>query len=149
MERIRPGRLDEADTLNELTKRSVMHWGYEPAFLEWEPEAITVDRPFMERAITFVLERDGAVIGYYALVEQPDSLALDKLFIDPPWIGRGYGRRLWDHAIGEAGLRGVHSITFYADPNAAPFYQAVGARFIEEIETSWPGWRLHSFIHEF
>jgi len=32
-ERIRPGRLDGADALNELTKRSVMHWGYDPAFL--------------------------------------------------------------------------------------------------------------------
>jgi len=86
-ERIRPGRLDEADALNELTKRSVMHWGYDPAFLEWEPEAITVDRPFMERAITFVLERDGVVIGYYALVEQPDGLVTQiPALIVSPWL---------------------------------------------------------------
>ena len=146
---IRPGRLEDAGALNELTKRSVMYWGYEPAFLEWEPEAITVDHSFMGRASTFVLEESSVLAGYYALVVQDRGLSLDKLFIDPPWIGRGYGRLLWDHAIAEAGRLGFSSITLLADPNAAPFYTKVGARFIEEIPTSWPGWKLHSFIHEF
>ena len=33
---IRPARLDEVDVLNALTGRSILHWGYEPEFLDWE-----------------------------------------------------------------------------------------------------------------
>jgi len=142
---IRPARLDEAPALNELTKRSVLHWGYEPSFLEWEPEAITVDEPFMHRAIVYVLELREDVIGYHALIANGETIILDKLFLEPAQIGCGYGRILWNHAIAVAMELGGTKLTFMADPNAAPFYRAMGARFIEEIPTSWTGWRLHSF----
>ena len=32
-----------------------------------------------------------------------------------------------------------------ADPNAAPFYRAMGAEWVEEVPTSWPGWALQMF----
>lgn len=142
---IRPARVDEATALNELTKRSVMYWGYEPAFLEWEPEAITVDEPFMRRAIVYVLAGRDDLIGYYALIVDGETIILDKLFLEPAYIGSGYGRALWNHAVSVARGLDADKLTFMADPNAAPFYRVMGARFIEEIPTSWPGWRLHSF----
>jgi len=38
---------DEAAYLNALTGRSALSWGYEPEFLDWEPEAITVTPEFI------------------------------------------------------------------------------------------------------
>lgn len=142
---IRPARNEEANALNQLTRRSVLHWGYEPAFLEWEPEAITVDQAFMQRARVFLLEEIGALVGYYAFTGLESDLRLDKLFLEPEYIGTGRGRLLWNHAVAEARSVGAPGFTLYSDPNAAPFYAAMGARFVQEIETNWPGWRLHEF----
>ncbi len=142
---LREARRDEADMLHELTQRSTMFWGYEPEFLEWEPESIAVTPEFMENAIVWVIEDQGIVRGYYALVRKDDGLYLDKLFVEPDRIGTGYGKRLWNHAVATARALGADALLIDADPNAGPFYQAMGARWVGEQETSWPGWKLQHF----
>ena len=52
---IRLARLDEASLLHDLIGRSALHWGYEPEFLDWEPESIAVTPTFL------ALERPNAV----------------------------------------------------------------------------------------
>lgn len=142
---IRPARLDEATTLHALTGCSVLFWGYEPEFLDWEPEAIAVTPEFLARSVTGVLEEDGQVIGYYALVGEPPVIALDKLFVEPAWIGTGRGKRLWQHAIATARSLDATELTLAADPNAAPFYWAMGAVWEGEETTTWAGWNLQMF----
>ncbi len=40
---------------------------------------------------------------------------------------------------------GAVVLTFAADPNAAPFYRAMGAEWVREEETTRPGWVLQYF----
>ena len=136
---------DEATLLHDLTGRSALHWGYEPEFLDWEPESIAVTTEFLARSITYVLEADGVVNGYYALVGEPPEISLDKLFVEPNLIGTGRGKRLWLHAIATARSMGATALTFFADPNAAPFYRAMGAEWVREEVTTRPGWNLQVF----
>lgn len=145
---IRPARSDDAAELHALTQRSAMYWGYEPEFLEWEPEAIAVTPSFLESAITGVLEAGGAILGYYALVIKPEGVYLDKLFVDPAHIGTGCGRRLWLDAVQTARDLGHAEMLLDADPNAAPFYRAMGAEWTGEIVTSRPGWKLQTFRYD-
>lgn len=143
---IRPAHLDEVDTLNALTGRSCLHWGYEPAFLDWEPEAITVTQELVTGSpVTFVLEEESRVVGYYLLTGTPPTLHLDKLFVDADRIGTGRGKRLWRHAVATARALGAAELVFAADPNAAPFYRAMGAEWTHEETTSRPGWNLQFF----
>jgi GNAT superfamily N-acetyltransferase len=143
---IRPVRADEAQLLHELTQRSTLHWGYEPAFLEREPEAIAVTPELLEGALAgYVLEEGGIVTGYYLITGTPEHAHLDKLFVDAPYIGTGRGKLLWNHAIATAKWLSVQKLDFYADPNAAPFYRAMGAVWVGEEETSRPGWNLQLF----
>jgi len=142
---IRRARPDEAALLHDLTGRSSLHWGYEPEFLDWEPESIAVTTEFLARSITYVLEADGVVNGYYALVGEPPEISLDKLFVEPNLIGTGRGKRLWLHAIATARSMGATALTFFADPNAAPFYRAMGAEWVREEVTTRPGWNLQVF----
>ena len=136
---------DEVSYLNELTGRSVLSWGYEPEFLNWEPEAITVTREFIAGSPVFVLEETGRIIGYYGLLGEPPEMALDKLFVEPDRIGTGCGKRLWRHAIATARELGACVLTLASDPNAAPFYRAMGAEWVGEELTSRPGWSLQMF----
>lgn len=142
---IRPARVEEVDLLNALTGRSCLHWGYEPSFLDWEPEAITVTDELVRGAATYVLEEDGRVVGYYALTDEPPTMTLDKLFVDADQIGTGRGKRLWLHALATAGALGATELAFAADPNAAPFYRAMGAIWTHEEATSRDGWNLQFF----
>lgn len=143
---IRPARPDDIQLLHELTLRSTMHWGYEPAFLDWEPEAIEVTPAFFARSIIYLLEEDGRITGYYAFTgDPPDGLAFDKLFVEPDLIGTGRGKHLWRHAVEIARSLGATEFSFYADPNAGPFYRAMGAEWLESIPTAWPGWELQRF----
>ena len=136
---------NEAPLLNELTGRSVLSWGYEPEFLDWEPQAITVTSEFIASSPVFVLEDAGRIVGYYGLLGEPPEMALDKLFVEPDRIGTGCGKHLWQHAVATAREMGASVLTWYSDPNAAPFYRAMGAEWIGEEPTSRPGWALQMF----
>jgi GNAT superfamily N-acetyltransferase len=135
----------EALLLNALTGRSVLSWGYEPEFLDWEPEAIRVTPELIAGWPFFVLEEAGRIVGYYGLVGEPAEMALDKLFVEPDRIGTGCGKRLWQHAVATARDMGASVLTLASDPNAAPFYRAMGAAWVGEEPTSRPGWALQMF----
>jgi GNAT superfamily N-acetyltransferase len=142
---IRRATPDEAPFLNELTGRSALSWGYEPEFLDWEPEALLVTPEFIEDSPIYVLEENDRVIGYYALLSKPPDMYLDKLFVEPDRIGTGCGKLLWLHAIATARKTGVSELMLEADPNAAPFYRAMGATWLREEPTSREGWNLQIF----
>ncbi len=139
---IRKAHITEAATLHALTGRSALHWGYEPQFLEWEPEAIAVTPEFLANATVHVLEEAGRILDYYALTGAPAELWLDKLFVEPNRIGTGCGKRLWLHAVATACELGASELRIAADPNAAPFYRAMGAVWEREETTTRPGWNL-------
>ena len=62
--------------------------------------------------------------------EEPDTLDLDKLFVEPQRIRTGVGRSLIAHAIAEARRRGAKRLTILSDPYAAGFYERNTARLI-------------------
>ena len=142
---IRRATLDEAPLLNALTGRSALYWGYEPEFLDWEPQALLVTPDFIARSPVYVLEEAGRVVGYYGLDGEPPEMIFDKLFVEPDLIGTGRGKLLWRHAVATARDLGARVLTFAADPNAAPFYRAMGAEWVREEPTSRPGWALQMF----
>ena len=98
------------------------------AVLQVSPEQIATGDVWVATAA------DRTVAGIVALgpSEQPDTLDLDKLFVEPQWIRTGVGRALVAHAVDEARRRGARRLTVLADPNAAGFYERNGARRIGE-----------------
>lgn len=74
-----------------------------------------------------VAERAGEPLGFYALGLEEGGLALDSLFVEPAWLGRGIGRALWRHALEAGRALGHASMRVVADPNAAGFYRRMGA----------------------
>ena len=134
----------EAKRITQLTMRSKAHWGYSEEFmaaaageLEFRPEKFGPD------FLVFVIEEGAALAGFCSLLKvDPATIELHDLFVDPPCIGRGYGKRLWRHAIEVARARGFQRMTLTADPHAEPFYIAQGARRIGEIASTVQKGRL-------
>lgn len=161
---IRRARPDEAAALGELALRSKGHWGYDAVFLAACRADLTLTAAEIARDAVYVIaEGDGPPQGFYQLgaggAELREraqgagagpgaggQLALGALFVEPGAIGRGYGRRLWAHAVALAAGRGARGLTIQSDPHAAGFYGALGARLIGETpSTVFPGRMLPTF----
>jgi GNAT superfamily N-acetyltransferase len=132
---IRPARIEEAPALSKLCVRSKASWGYDEVFMALARGVLQVGAEQIAAGDVWVATAaDRSVAGVVALgpAEQPNTLDLDKLFVEPKWIRTGVGRMLMAHAIDEARRRGAKRLTILADPNAAGFYERNGARWIGE-----------------
>jgi N-acetylglutamate synthase-like GNAT family acetyltransferase len=132
---IRPARIEEAPALSKLCVRSKASWGYDEAFMALACGALEVSPQQIAAGDVWVATGpDGAVAGMVALGPsgEPDTLDLDKLFVEPQRIRSGVGRALMAHACGEARGRHAKRLTILADPYAAGFYERNGARWIGE-----------------
>ena len=92
---IRLARIEEASALSELCIRSKAVWGYDEAFMALARIALEV-RPEQVAAgdVWVATGADGEVAGMVALApsEQPNTLDLDKLFVEPQRIRNVVGR---------------------------------------------------------
>lgn len=66
-------------------------------------------------------------MGFTTLEGDPPQGVLGMMFVDPDVIGKGIGRLLFDHVVVTARELGFTQFTIDADPNAEPFYEAMGA----------------------
>ncbi|MGC5014210.1 GNAT family N-acetyltransferase [Streptosporangium sp. DT93] len=124
---IRAARPAEAGSLSELAIRSKGHWGYDEAFMAACRDELSVAASEVARLRATVAEHDGRVLGFATLEGDPPEGCLGMLFVEPDAIGRGVGRLLFEHAVATAADLGFERLTIDADPNAEPFYLAMGA----------------------
>jgi GNAT superfamily N-acetyltransferase len=146
---IRAARAGEAGLLSELAVRSKAHWGYPPEFIE----ACRAELSYREEQLRsrhmrfFILENDGIVIGFYALALQSgQTVELEALFVEPRFIGQGFGRVLIEDAKSVASALGATLLIIQGDPNAERFYLAAGGVLSGTRESgSIPGRLLPTF----
>lgn len=136
---LRLARTDEADVLTALCLRSKAHWGYDAAFMRACAVELTVrPGPWLR-----VAEVDGRAAGVVEISVAGDVAELEKLFVDPPWIGRGVGGALFGWAVTAAHDAGARMMRIEADPDAVPFYLSRGAEVVGDAPSgSIPGRRL-------
>jgi GNAT superfamily N-acetyltransferase len=94
-----------------------------------------------------VLESAGIVIGFYALAAQSGQvMELEALFVEPRFIGKGFGRLLIEDAKSVAAALGATLLVIQGDPNAERFYLAAGGVLSGTRESgSIPGRFLPTF----
>ncbi len=107
--------------------RSKAVWGYDPAFIDACRTELTLGAGDLARTSIVVVEVDGGIAGLYQLDVDGDAAELLKLYVEPTRISGGVGRALFAAAAREAKERGATRIRIEADPNAAAFYQRMGA----------------------
>jgi GNAT superfamily N-acetyltransferase len=127
---IRRARFEEASELTALAFRSKASWGYDEAFLDASRPDLTVGEELVRSGRVFVAELDDGIAGFASLVGDPPRLELAHLFVEPESIGRGVGRKLFEHVAAEARRRGAIELVVESDPNAEGFYRAMGAERI-------------------
>ena len=130
MTEILRAHLADADVLTEIAHAAKRRWGYPERWIETWRDILTIRPQFIAENTTYCAKEDGRIIGFYLLTTESDRMHLDHLWISPRAMRRGVGRALFQHAVEQASKLGHHEIKIEADPNAAGFYERMGAKRI-------------------
>jgi len=128
---VRLAQAGEASSLTALCVRSKAHWGYDAEFMRLSKDAITVaEDDIAAGRVLVAVDAANQAIGLVCVEPDGETAELGLMFVDPPAMGGGAGRMLFEAATRLARSLGAHRMTILADPNAAPFYERMGARFV-------------------
>jgi GNAT superfamily N-acetyltransferase len=121
--RIRAARPDEGERLQEIAIAAKGHWGYEPAVVRrWAADG-DFSAQGLRRKHAFVAEAQGDAVAWAGVLPRGAVVWLDDMWVDPPWIGRGVGSVLFDHARTLAKALGGRTLEWEAEPHAVGFYE--------------------------
>ena len=135
---IRAGTEDDVPRLRQIAVDAKSHWGYDPGQVEDWALSGDFDPESMRARMVYVAEVEGAPVGWASLITRGEVAWLEDLWIDPPWIGRGVGRLLFEHIAGRARELGASRLEWEAEPNAHGFYERMGATYVRDSEvTEW------------
>jgi GNAT superfamily N-acetyltransferase len=136
---IRPASLDEAATLTQIALDAKRYWGYPDHWIKhWETD-LTITSDFIRDNQVYVAEKDGEIRGFYALCVTGQKAELEHMWVTPEAIGAGVGKELFLDAMERAATLRVREIGISADPNAAGFYERMGATHVGETDASIDG----------
>ena len=131
----------ERRTLEALQWRaSLGNEGDRDALLR-HPDAIDLPLEQIAAGGVFVLEQDGAIVGFSAILPRDDGdTDVDALFVEPGTQRRGIGRRLIDHCAEMARSMGSGALHVVGNIHAKQFYLSCGFTIVGTFETRFgPG----------
>ena len=136
---IRSASPEDAPTLTTIALDAKRYWGYPEHWIKhWESD-LTISADFIRDNHVYVAEEDGEIQGFYALSVIGDRAELEHMWVTPDRIGTGMGKDLFLDAMERAAALNVNAVEILADPNAAGFYEHMGATQIGEIDASLDG----------
>jgi GNAT superfamily N-acetyltransferase len=116
----------EADALRDLVVRSMGHWDHPPGYLAEARRLMSLSADDLRRDEAWVALVDAAVAGFYRLSRANEGAEIEEFHLEPPMIGRGVGRRMFEHAAERARAVGARWLVWSTDSNALGFYLRMG-----------------------
>ena len=132
---IRRALPEEATALTQIALDAKRYWGYPEHWIKhWESD-LTITSDFIRDNHVYVADENSEIRGFYALCISGDKAELEHMWVTPACIGTGIGKELFLDAMERAAALNVRGVELTADPNAAGFYQRMGALQIGETES--------------
>ena len=126
-----------AKELTELTIRSKFYWNYEEKQIERWKEELTITAKYIEENQVYKLIDNEVLVGFYAYnPENNTDIKLNFLFVEPKFIGKGYGKILMMDFLKRLEKTKFKRVILDADPNAENFYSRLGFRVIGKLKSS-------------
>jgi len=117
--------------INEIMRVSKAHWGYGTAFMDVFMEKFSINEKYLAENTTKVLSQNEHIIGFFSFAFHDDqSLELYHFFLHPDFIGKGFGRDMWNACCLVAQELGANEFTLWSDPQAELFYSKMGCEKI-------------------
>ena len=125
----------EASELNSIAIESEAFWGYDSDFMDKFKISYQVTEEFIRKNPTFILYEHHKVIGFYSLLINQVESTIEYFYIQPEYIGKGYGKKMWKHLVNYCREHNINELTLVTSPQAKEFYEKMGAIQIGEVES--------------
>ena len=131
----------DSKKLTELTIRSKSHWDYSMQQIEKWRDDLTVSEDYIiEKEVYKLIDSKDKIIGYYSFFKIDEvNVKLENLFVEPKFIGYGYGKMLINDFIERIRKTRTEKIILDSDPNAENFYAKNGFKVVGKLKTSIEG----------
>jgi GNAT superfamily N-acetyltransferase len=81
------------------------------------------------------LDAHGSIIGFSTFLVGGDTMELEDLFVDPPWMRQGVGKALVVDLVAIARAHSLTQLEVTANPHAMAFYESLGFVAGRDVET--------------
>jgi len=124
--KIRRARPSDADAARELIGRSMAVWDKPSDYLEEAMGLMSLSPEDIERDEAWVLDDGTQIVGFLRVSVSGTDAEIEELHLEPAWIGRGLGRRLFEQAVERARAVGAERLVWSTDRYALGFYLTMG-----------------------
>lgn len=129
----------DSKNLTDLTMRSKSHWGYSSEQITKWKDDLTIYTEYIDQNEVYKLMKENQLIGYYSYIKEDDKIIkLDNIFLEPNFIGKGFGKVMMNHFFQQVKDKEYETIRLDSEPNAEKFYLNLGFKVIGRIESSIP-----------
>ena len=118
----------EADELTRVAIAAKKHWGYPDEWIELWQDELTYTPEIISSSDIYVGRNEGEVVFVYSVQRlSGKEYDLGGCWIAPKYIGKGYGRILFEHLQTTLESLGCTKLIIVSDPHAEGFYLKMGA----------------------
>ena len=145
---LREPKPSELRKLSGLCRRAKAHWGYPEDMMKAFRPDLTIRKADLEEDAIMLAEDKRGIAGVVQVSKTDGDFLLEKLFVDPKRMGEGTGKILYVWACRIARDNGAKALLIDSDPDAAGFYENMGAvRQGTADSPSIPGRKLPHLVH--
>jgi GNAT superfamily N-acetyltransferase len=130
---------EHSDTLSQIALDAKRYWGYPEHWITHWQSDLTISSNFINANHVYVAECDGEIRGFYALCVEGEKAELEHMWVRPDYIGTGIGKELFLDAMDRAATLNIKKVELSADPNAAGFYERMGATEVGQTDSHIDG----------
>jgi GNAT superfamily N-acetyltransferase len=134
---VRTAAPHERVALEDLQRRASLMWEEYRPYLLANPDVIELPLAQLQDGRVRVVEHQGRLAGFSALLPKDGWHELDGLFVEPQLWGLGIGRALVADALAIAWQAGASAIEVTANPRAEGFYTRLGFAFTGQAQTQF------------
>lgn len=101
-------------------------WDKPAGYLEEAIGLMSLSPDDLERDEAWVLDDGTQIVGFLRVSVSGADAEIEELHLEPAWIGRGQGRRLFQQAVERARAVGAERLVWSTDRYALGFYLTMG-----------------------
>jgi len=150
----------EANILTKIAFAAKHCWYYPESYFEIWKNELTITPEYILENIVVVAQSGHQIVGFYSIVSVKDDFMagnilvkkgfwLDHLFIKPEFQRIGIGKKLTEHALNYCAENWIDELLIFVDPNAALFYEKLGASFVKNTPSSIEGREIPAYRFTF
>lgn len=128
---------NDCKKLTDIAITSKRNWGYTDNQMKlWEDELI-IKPDYINQNIVYKIFAENDLIGFYSIKFNSDynSYELEHLWLLPEFTQKGFGRAIFNNVIENLNQINQSSFIVISEPNSNKFYEKMGGKFINKIES--------------